>query len=518
MTERPLPGPDRMGDRPGVGPWHGPAARRPALRPRAAARRRHPQRRRRLPLLDAGGDHRRHRQAPAPAAHRDRELRQRRQHRRGGPHRQRVRRRHRAHRRPAPLEPARRHGDRPLSAAAPPRHHRRAAGVRRRRRADRRRRRQRARRACGWSTTSLPRDCLLVFGQEGPGITDDARAGAALTVSIAQFGSTRSINAAVAAGIAMHAWIAQHADLIAGLVGQDQSHGSAMGQPCGQRRGRDRQAASETAVGAAGNPARRRRLARGRASTGRSAPGTTGGRRICWTAWSTRRCATRSPSASRRSTGRSGGIGCATTCRWTNDYYDDMAWLALALERAGRLAASSGRRRWRRWPTSSSTPGCPRTAAASRGASRTSSSTPRPTVRPAIFLARYDDRLRRAQQMADWIDETLIDPETHLVFDGIKARLAGARAVHLLPGRGAGPGDRTRDAHRGRPSRRAGAPAGRGDRRQHGARRRASRARAAATAGCSTASWRATWRWSPPRCRRTPRRTPRRAPRRGSWC
>jgi predicted alpha-1,6-mannanase (GH76 family) len=36
-------------------------------------------------------------------------------------------------------------------------------------------------------------------------------------------------------------------------------------------------------------------------------------------------------------------------------------------------------------------------------------------------LARYDDRLRRAQQMSDWIDETLIDPETHLVFDGIKA-------------------------------------------------------------------------------------------------
>ncbi|KAA1245856.1 RNA methyltransferase [Mycobacterium simiae] len=60
---------------------------------------------------------------------------------------------------------------------------------------------------------TLPRDCLLVFGQEGPGITADARAGAALTVSIAQFGSTRSINAGVAAGIAMHAWIRQHADL-----------------------------------------------------------------------------------------------------------------------------------------------------------------------------------------------------------------------------------------------------------------------------------------------------------------
>mgnify|MGYP000045797176 CR=1 FL=1 len=61
--------------------------------------------------------------------------------------------------------------------------------------------------------TMLPRNCLLIFGQEGPGITDDAKTGALLTVSIAQFGSTRSINAAVAAGIAMHTWIAQHGDL-----------------------------------------------------------------------------------------------------------------------------------------------------------------------------------------------------------------------------------------------------------------------------------------------------------------
>ncbi len=61
--------------------------------------------------------------------------------------------------------------------------------------------------------TELPRNCLLVFGQEGPGITDDTRAAAALTVSIAQFGSTRSINVAVAAGIAMHAWIGQHGEI-----------------------------------------------------------------------------------------------------------------------------------------------------------------------------------------------------------------------------------------------------------------------------------------------------------------
>jgi len=61
--------------------------------------------------------------------------------------------------------------------------------------------------------TALPRDCLLLFGQEGPGISDDARAGASLTVSIAHFGSTRSINVSVAAGIAMHTWISQHGDI-----------------------------------------------------------------------------------------------------------------------------------------------------------------------------------------------------------------------------------------------------------------------------------------------------------------
>jgi tRNA G18 (ribose-2'-O)-methylase SpoU len=65
-------------------------------------------------------------------------------------------------------------------------------------------------------TVELPTRSLLLFGQEGPGLTDEARQGAAMTVSIAQFGSTRSINAGVAAGIAMHAWIRQHADLGAG--------------------------------------------------------------------------------------------------------------------------------------------------------------------------------------------------------------------------------------------------------------------------------------------------------------
>ncbi|MCD2192936.1 RNA methyltransferase [Actinomycetospora endophytica] len=60
-------------------------------------------------------------------------------------------------------------------------------------------------------TAALPRRCVLLFGQEGPGLTPEAVAAADLVVSIAQFGSTRSINAGVAAGIAMHAWIREHA-------------------------------------------------------------------------------------------------------------------------------------------------------------------------------------------------------------------------------------------------------------------------------------------------------------------
>ncbi|WP_264888554.1 RNA methyltransferase [Dietzia sp. NCCP-2495] len=60
-------------------------------------------------------------------------------------------------------------------------------------------------------TASLPHECVLLFGQEGPGVSEDARLQAVKTVSISQFGSTRSINAGVAAGIAMHAWIREHA-------------------------------------------------------------------------------------------------------------------------------------------------------------------------------------------------------------------------------------------------------------------------------------------------------------------
>ena len=59
-------------------------------------------------------------------------------------------------------------------------------------------------------TYDLPRNCVLVFGQEGPGLTPEVHQAAEATLSIAQFGSTRSMNASAAAAIAMHGWVRRH--------------------------------------------------------------------------------------------------------------------------------------------------------------------------------------------------------------------------------------------------------------------------------------------------------------------
>ena len=56
----------------------------------------------------------------------------------------------------------------------------------------------------------LPRACVLLFGQEGPGLSDEARELVEVVLAIPQSGSTRSINAGVASGIAMFVWVQQH--------------------------------------------------------------------------------------------------------------------------------------------------------------------------------------------------------------------------------------------------------------------------------------------------------------------
>ena len=62
----------------------------------------------------------------------------------------------------------------------------------------------------------LPQNAVLIVGQEGPGVSPELLEAADLVVGITQFGSTRSLNVAAAAAIAMHTWVLQHAEIPTG--------------------------------------------------------------------------------------------------------------------------------------------------------------------------------------------------------------------------------------------------------------------------------------------------------------
>ncbi len=62
-------------------------------------------------------------------------------------------------------------------------------------------------------TFDWPERCVMLFGQEGPGLTGDAIAASDAVVEITQYGSTRSINASAAAAVAMYSWVQQHSPL-----------------------------------------------------------------------------------------------------------------------------------------------------------------------------------------------------------------------------------------------------------------------------------------------------------------
>lgn len=59
--------------------------------------------------------------------------------------------------------------------------------------------------------TVLPKNAVLVFGAEGPGLSEEILQASQRVVMIEQLGSTRSVNVGVAAGIAMYAWLSKHA-------------------------------------------------------------------------------------------------------------------------------------------------------------------------------------------------------------------------------------------------------------------------------------------------------------------
>lgn len=105
---------------------------------------------------------------------------------------------------------------------------------------------------------------------------------------------------------------------------------------------------------------------------------------------------------------------------WTNSYYDDMAWLGLALERAQRMQLIDNRKAlatleqhlFDAWSPESGG-GIPWR--------KHSDFFNAPANGPAALVLARAGRLWRAQAMADWIDDTLRDPETGLIFDGIRS-------------------------------------------------------------------------------------------------
>lgn len=122
--------------------------------------------------------------------------------------------------------------------------------------------------------------------------------------------------------------------------------------------------------------------------------------------------------------------------RATNWYFDDMAWLALAVSRLDALvpARRSGRRPDDGPRVPSALPH-PRMLSALTGALRSAhtmelggglywnrrrsfKNTPA-TAPAALHFARNGER-ERAQALVDWLNTTLLDPETGLYLDGIK--------------------------------------------------------------------------------------------------
>jgi tRNA G18 (ribose-2'-O)-methylase SpoU len=56
----------------------------------------------------------------------------------------------------------------------------------------------------------LPAKCVMLFGQEGAGMSDEGVGVCEVVLAISQYGSTRSMNASAAGAIAMYAWAMQH--------------------------------------------------------------------------------------------------------------------------------------------------------------------------------------------------------------------------------------------------------------------------------------------------------------------
>lgn len=114
---------------------------------------------------------------------------------------------------------------------------------------------------------------------------------------------------------------------------------------------------------------------------------------------------------------------------WTNNYYDDMAWLGLALERAQRLHAVGNRVGIQKIEMELFDAWSPQAGGGipwRKGDDFYNA----PANGPASILLARTGRLWRAEAMADWMDATLKDPDTGLIFDGIRTGDVLDRAIY----------------------------------------------------------------------------------------
>ncbi len=125
------------------------------------------------------------------------------------------------------------------------------------------------------------------------------------------------------------------------------------------------------------------------------------------------------------------GIRLRNAGSWTNRYYDDVAWLGLALQRAGGLARRSG-------PgalaaiTAQLHEGWTEDGGGGIWWRRGDDFKNAPANGPAAILLARDGQVAFAAAIADWMAQTLVDPATGLVRDGV--RLAPGGAVREVVG------------------------------------------------------------------------------------
>ena len=116
---------------------------------------------------------------------------------------------------------------------------------------------------------------------------------------------------------------------------------------------------------------------------------------------------------------------------WTNDYFDDIAWFGLAVQRAGPLARRSTPSALAAITTRLQAGGLPPGAGdlvAPRGQLQE-----RPGQRPAAILAACVGNVEFAGAITDWMTTTLVDPESGLVRDGVRLNPDGSiQAVETM--------------------------------------------------------------------------------------